>query len=328
MIHVLHGDDDFTIEERVASMREEVGLPDLRDVNVTDLDGRSVTLVELVGISSTVPFLADKRLVIVRDLLSRFESSRRRRQAAQSKPSLGEWEDLAARLEALPETTDLVFVDGDVASSNPLLRALGKVGQSRRFARPNQRQVSGWIMNRAQQTGISIEPRAAAALAESVGNDLRVIVSELEKLSLYRAGETIRHEDVAELVSYARDASIFATVDAILEGRSGNAIRMVHGLLQGGASPTYLLVMLARQVRLLILAKELKAEGVPGNELGKRLGLSGYPLRKTLDQETAFTSARLVETHRLLLEADLSMKSTGADSGLIVDILVAQLSHR
>lgn len=328
MIHILHGDDDFTIEESVASMKEEVGLPDLLDVNVTELDGRSVTLDEVVGISSTVPFLADRRLVIVRSLLSRFESSRRGRQAAQSKPSLGEWEDLAARLEALPETTDLVFVDGDVASSNPLLRALDKVGRSRRFARPNQRQVAGWIMNRAQQSDISIEPRASAALAESVGNDLRVIVSELEKLSLYRAGDTIRREDVAELVSYARDASIFATVDAILEGRSGNAIRMVHGLLQGGASPTYLLVMLARQVRLLILAKELKAEGVPGNELGSRLGLSGYPLRKTLDQERAFTSARLVETHRRLLEADLSMKSTGADSGLIVDILVAQLSSR
>ena len=103
---------------------------------------------------------------------------------------------------------------------------------------------------------------------------------------------------------------------------------MVHGLLQGGAPPTYLLVMLARQVRLLILAKEMKANGVPGNELGSRLGLSGYPLRKTLDQERAFTSERLVETHRKLLEADLSMKSTGSDDGLIVDMLVAQLSYR
>lgn len=307
-------------------MREGVGLPDLRDVNVTELDGRSVTLDELVGISSTVPFLADSRLVIVRNLLSRFESGRRGRQAAQPKPALGEWEDLADRLRSLPETTDLVFLDGEVASSNPLLRALGKIGQAQRLARPNQRQVAGWVLNRAQQSGISIEPRAAAALAESVGNDLRLVVSELEKLSLFRSGDTIRHEDVAELVSYARDASIFAAVDAILEGRSGAAIRMVHGLLQGGAAPSYLLVMLARQVRLLILAKELKAEGVPGNELGLRLGLSGYPLRKTLDQERAFTSARLVETHRRLLEADLSMKSTGADSGLVIDVLVAQLS--
>ena len=326
MIYVLHGDDEFTIEERVASMREEVGLPDLRDINVTELDGRSVTLDELVGISSTVPFLADKRLVMARGLLSRFESGRRGRQTAQPKPNLGEWAGLAERLGTLPDTTDLVFVDGEIASSNPLLRALGKIGQPQRYARPNQRQVSRWIMDRAQQSGISIEPRAAASLSESVGNDLRVIVSELEKLSLYRSGATIRHGDVAELVSYARDASIFAAVDAILEGRSGAAIRMVHGLLQGGAPPSYLLVMLARQVRLLILAKELKAEGVPGNELGSRLGLSGYPLRKTLDQERAFTSARLVETHRRLLVADLSLKSTGADSGLVIDVLVAQLA--
>ena len=326
MIYVLHGDDDFTMGERVASMKGEVGLPDLGDVNVTELDGRSVALAELVGISSTVPFLAEKRLVIVTGLLSRFESGRRGRQRAQPRTGLGEWAGLADRLEALPPTTDLVFVDGPIASSNPLLRALSKIGKAERFARPNQRQVGRWITDRARQSGISIEPRAAAALAEYIGNDLRVIVSELEKLSLYRSGETVRHEDVAELVSYARDANIFAAVDAILEGRSGAAIRMVQRLLQGGASPAYLLIMLARQVRLLILAKELKAEGVPGNELGPRLGLSGYPLRKTLDQENAFTSSRLIETHRRLLEADLRLKSTGADGGLIMDILVAQLS--
>ncbi len=312
--------------EHVASMKEQVGVPDLRDVNITEIDGRSAALDELIAICSTVPFLAEKRLVIVRGLLSRFESGRGGRQPAQPRPKLGEWDGLADRLRDLPPTTDLVFMDGAVASSNPLFRALGKVSKSQRFALPNQRQVSRWISDRAQESGIPIEPRAIAAIAESVGNDLRVIVSELEKLSLYRSGETIRQEDVAELVSYARDANIFAAVDAILEGRSGTAIRMVHGLLQGGASPIYLLIMLARQVRLLILAKELKAEGVPGADLGSRLGLSGYPLRKTLNQESAFTSSRLIETHRRLLEADLRMKSTGADTGLIIDILVAQLS--
>ena len=128
------------------------------------------------------------------------------------------------------------------------------------------------------------------------------------------------------MVSYARDASIFAAVDAILERRPGPSLRAIHQLLQGGAAPAYLLFMLARQVRLLILAKELKAEGVAGNEMGGRLGISGYPLRKTLNQEASFTAERLAEIHRQILEADLSLKSTGSDDGMIIDLLVARLA--
>ncbi len=325
MIYLLHGDDDFTMGETVASMKDKVGLPDLRDVNVTEMDGGAVGLNELAAVSGAVPFLADKRLIIVRGLLARFER-RRTRQSSQQTPKLGEWAGLADRLAEVPPTTDLVFMEGAVSASNPLFKALGKIATARRFALPNQRQVAGWITNRARASNIAIDQRAVAALADAVGNDLRMIVSELEKLDLYRSGQTIRREDVEELVSYVRDASIFAAVDAILEGRSGAALDMAHRLLQGGAAPTYLLFMLARQVRLLILAKELKSEGVPGGELGGRLGVSGYPLRKTLDQEKAFTTERLVETHRKLLEADLSVKSTGADDRMVIDLLIAQLS--
>ena len=128
MIYVLHGDDDFTMGEAVASMKEKVGLPDVRDVNVTELDGGSVGLEELVAVSSTVPFLADKRLVIVNGLLSRFERRRRARQGSKPSPKLGEWAGLADRLAEVPPTTDLVFVDGPVGSANPLLKSLGQGG--------------------------------------------------------------------------------------------------------------------------------------------------------------------------------------------------------
>ena len=219
--------------------------------------------------------------MIVRGLLSRFESraaGQARQRQPKPKPKLGEWENLADRLEGLPETTDLVFVDGAVASSNPLLRALGKIGKAQRFARPNQRQVGRWDRRPGAAVGTYPSSRGPPpALAESVGNDLRVIVSELEKLSLYRSGGTIRHEDVAELVSYARDASIFAAVDAILEGRSGAAIRMVHGLLQGGASPAYLLVMLAPAGQAAHPRQGSEGRGRARERAGAPVGPVGVP---------------------------------------------------
>ena len=125
---------------------------------------------------------------------------------------------------------------------------------------------------------------------------------------------------------HTREANIFMAVDAMIEGRAGVAIGQVHLLLQAGRPAAFVLAMMARQVRLLILAKELKSRRVPQGELGGRLGLAGYPLRKTLEQAGKTDAQRLVDMHRRLVEADLSIKSTGADEELILDVLIAESS--
>ena len=328
MIYLLYGDDDFTIEEALVSLRSEVGLPDVRDVNTTTFEA-SVSRAEMMSTCDTVPFLADKRLVIVRGLLTRFERRRQSRSRSKSDSAtagLGEWKGLSEYLERVPETTDLIFVDGALAAKNPLLKAVKPHANSRLFSRPNPTELRQWIRMRVVSLGADIEPKAVDELAETIGGDLRVVAGELEKLALYRSGEPIRHEDVLEMVSYTRDASIFATVDAILEGRFASAAMMVHLILGSGGSPGYLLAMLSRQVRLLILAKDLSARRVPAPERGKRLGLSGYPLRKTMEQERKFRPEQLVMVHRRLMEADLSFKSSSLDEGVVLDLLVAEVA--
>ena len=83
--------------------------------------------------------------------------------------------------------------------------------------------------------------------------------------------------------------------------------------------------MIARQVRFLLLAKELMEQKVPAADMGRRLELSGYPLRKTMEQAPRLTKQRLMDMHRKLLEADLSVKTGPMDEQLVLDILVAEL---
>ena len=95
-------------------MKEGVGTPDLRDVNIVTL-GANVSLDEFTANASTVPFLADKRLVLVEGLLGKFERGggvRRSGSGANGKKELSEWERLPLVLANVPETTDVVFVDG------------------------------------------------------------------------------------------------------------------------------------------------------------------------------------------------------------------------
>lgn len=331
MIYLLHGEDDFSLYEALASIKDEVQPPDLRDVNTTTLDASEIRFDQLAATCDTVPFLAEKRLVVVEGLLSRFErrrpsQGRTRATPEESSPALDQWKEMPEYLSRVPETTDLVFVDGRLSATNSMLKAIQPHVKARAFPRPNPGQLREWIRNRAAAEGIDIDPRAVDTLAQTMGADIRAVAMELQKLSLYRPNEPISHDDVLEMVSYTKESNIFAAVDAMIEGRSEVAIGLVRQLLQSGSPPAYVLVMMARQVRLLLLAKELKARKVPAAEQGRRLGLTGYPLRKTLKQEKMFTARRLVEIHRSLLEADLSMKTSGVGDELILDVLIAEVS--
>lgn len=332
MNYLLYGDNDFSRDEALTSMKEEIESADLRDVNTTVVDGPDVSFEELVHVCDSVPFLAGRRLVVVNGLLSLFErrppSKSRQGGDPERAQSLGQWKALAEYLPRAPQTTDIVFVDGRLSASNALFAAIRKDVTARTFPMPNPAGLREWVRNRAEAEGIEIDHRAVDTLAATIGGDLRVMATELEKLSLYRGGDVVRHEDVEQLVSYTKEANIFAAVNAMLEGRTEAAIRLVHGLLQEGRPAPYLLAMIARQVRLLIVAKGLKAQKVPAAEHGNRLGLFGFPLRKTMEQERRFSAEQLVDIHRKLLEADVRIKTSALTDELVLDMLVAEMSSR
>src|SRR5512136_3040807 len=74
MFFILHGDNEFEISERVAGFKQKIGDDSMRDLNITVLDGRKTTLSEVQHAADAIPFLADKRLVIVEGLLTRLAS--------------------------------------------------------------------------------------------------------------------------------------------------------------------------------------------------------------------------------------------------------------
>ena len=340
MIYLLYGEDGLALEQALVALKADAASEELQDLNVTTLDGATVEFDEFAAACSTVPFLADKRVVIVSGLLSRFESSgfggsrSRARTQPRNQPSnqqdesrLGSWAAIKDYLPTLPDTTDLIFVDGRVSGNNPLVGHIRPHAKVQTFPLPPMRDIPGWIKGLAEKLGVSIEPKAVATLAEAIGTDTRVLDSELRKLALYRTGETILQEDVNDLVSYAREASIFAAVDAVLAGRAGVALRMFQQITSSGRPATYVITMIARQVRLLLLAKDLKAQRVPPQEMGARLSLSGYPLTKTLEQEGLFTNERLKLIHRKLLEADVAIKTGTADEQMALDMLILEFSE-
>ena len=333
MIYLVYGDDEVGVEEELASMKRVASPEGVGDINVTILDAKgdsqALTPDELTAAAFTMPFMADRRLVIVKQLLSRFETRAPSRTSMSRRPGSQEvqpWTDLADHLGELPPTTDLVFADGALDRRNPLLQKLKPMAQDRAFQLPRGNDLSQWVVQRASVHGVEIEPRAAFALADAVGRQPMILDSELKKLVLSRDGGRIREEDVHRMVVYVRESSIFQAVDAVLEGRTGDAIRMVRQIVDGGQPATYVITMIARQVRLLLLAKEMRAQRVAPRDMGQRLRLPGFAVDRALRQEARLPYERLTRMHRQLVDTDLAIKSTSVDEQVALELLIAEMA--
>ncbi|RJO62114.1 MAG: DNA polymerase III subunit delta [Dehalococcoidia bacterium] len=330
LIHVFYGADDFSIHEALDEIKKGLGDASMLSANTTRLEGAKLRTEELECAVQSVPFFGEKRLVIIDGLLGRFEPKEKRGAAkkAARPPKESEAElhkTFASLINATPESSILVLLNGEIGKSNVLLKEISPKADIRLFAPLKGMQLESWAKKRVSQAGGTISEDALKNLVRLVGSDLWVMKGEIEKLVLYAGERSIEAEDVKKLVGLSREASIFTLVDAIVDGRLGLANQTMNEMLESGAAPSYVLVMLARQLRLLVRAKELKNSGQSESAIQGALGLGEFPFRKTLEQASRYTMSRLKDFYHRLLDTDLAIKTGKYDDELALTILVSEL---
>ena len=328
MLYLLFGEDDFSLREVLEEMKGELGDEELLACNTTVLDGKHLTLNQLMNACDVVPFLASKRLVIVTGLLGRFEQpdTRARLGRRPVASDVGDWLALKGYVIGMPPSTVLALVDGKIRRVNPLLRSLASQAVVREFPLLRGNRLQEWIWARVKKAGGDISPSAVRLLADLIGGNLWVMSSEIEKLCLYSQGRRIEEGDVMRVVSYSRESNVFAAIDALMRGQTSAAATLLHRLLNEGAAPPYLLFMITRQFRLLVQAKELSSQRLPASQIATRLGLgSDYAVRKILEQSRGYSMERLEAAYRSLLDTDISIKTGRFGSELALDLLVVEL---
>lgn len=331
MLYILWGQDEYSLYETLDSIKKSLGDQSLLEVNTTALEGQRLTADELRTVCETVPFMTDKRLVVVRGLLERFETKGKyndRKKGALAKQQ----DEKVAFIECMsriPESTVLVLVDDvQIKGTNPILGGLSGKAKVQSFPPLRGNRLSQWTQKYVAKGGGSISPQAVSLMAGLVGSNLRVMMNEINKLVLYTGGRRIEEEDVRAVVSYTHESSVFTLVDAILEFKPGLAGRLLQHLLQMGVSPAHILVMLTRQVRFMARIKELVSSGMPEGEIQNKLGLaSEFAWRKTLEQASQSTLGRIEKVYHKLLETDQAIKTGKYDGELAINVLIAELCH-
>ncbi len=347
MFYILHGEDELARSDLVAEFKSKIGDETTRDLNVTVLDGRKVTLGELRHAADAIPFLADKRLVIVEGLLTRL-TSRRGQEGDEAEPAGSARELLKGLVDYLPqvpESTRLVFVEPrSLPASHPVLKLALQTDRRtvKELPLPSKESMVSWVQKRARLHGGEFTSQAATALVAAVGYDprpsdrdrtpeqgvkLRQLDQEIRKLLTYvNWSRPVEPRDVHVMVADAQQGDLFGMIDAIAGGNGKKAIVELHRLIDRGKSPLELFGMIVRQFRLMIQIKELTEQGLSSAAIAERLSLHPFVAEKTGRQAQAFSMEQLERVYHHLLEMDVGIKTGQIEDVAALDLLVAGLA--
>ncbi len=329
VIYLLHGDDEYALAGFVHKLYEKLGEPGTADLNTARLDGRSATLEDLRSAALSMPFLAERRLVIVSNPLARLSAKA---------PD----EKYRALLESLPETTAFVLLVVDtplrvrgqwswsaLPESHWLMkwaRGAGARVYLHEFPLPRGGEMPGWIRKQAQEMGGQLTPQAAAALAGHVSSDTRLASNEIAKLLTYvNFKRPVEVDDVELLTAEGGQADVFAMVDALGSRDGRTALRLLHTLLEN-EDAFMLFGMIVRQFRLLLLAREVMDEGGGKEAIAKEVGVHPFVAEKLVGQARYFPIEALEAIYRRLLDLDEAMKTSQMSAETAFDTFIAGLT--
>jgi DNA polymerase-3 subunit delta len=322
--YILHGEDEFTLSQTLDKMRADMRQIDSAGLNLSEFDGRDVTAADVLSAVSAMPFLADRRLVIVRGMLTWIS----RKGAGETGKT--QRQRLVDDLPHLPDSARLVFAEPKTLPANSKLLKLAQSdpsGYERAFSAPKN--LTTWLTHRAEKEyDTQLEPSAAYALASVVGDDLRRADNELFKLVSYTDGNPIDEATVALLTPYTSEAVIWDMIDAMAAGKGDKAMAMLHNLLDSPNEDGFRIwALFIRQFRHMLLAKEHLDSGGSTAQLGDALGMRQWQVKKLPAQVRPFSLEQLEGVYRRLLEYDTAIKTGKMNIQLALDILVASLAR-
>jgi DNA polymerase-3 subunit delta len=305
---LLWGEEPWLIDETIRQIEAHALDPEAREFNRDLFYGDEAEAQAIVTAAQTLPWLGSQRLVVVR--------------GAEALPRSAD-PSLVAYCKQPSPSTCLIFTAQRAEASRPLFALLLKLPWAVRFRRLLARELSAWIEQRIAALGCRITSDAVAALVEAVGNDLRLLASEIDKLATFVGPEqTIDVGSLTALTGDVRETSAFELARFLSTGALVEALRAWGKFASSGEYPGLALGAIIHHVRQLWRIKLAQQTGGSPERLASELNIPAFTVRRLSAQAAAIEPERLRQWLEALLEADQMLKRSSLPPQSVFEKLI------
>lgn len=300
-VYFFYGEEDFNIEQEIEKLKK--GL----DKNFLEMSFKTYDnpkFPDLISILRTQPMMFGKMLVVINclDYFSKTFDDKEMKQIAEA-------------LEENNDNLDIVFVaqlkrdEGKkLDTRKKFFKTLAKYNAQEFAVIPTYKtaELEGWIVKQAKAKKLKMDTGAATAMISQIGNNLRQLDTELDKLQLMAYPQNVVTPDMIKEICISNE-DLFAFSDYLLEGKKDLALREYRKLLEKKYCME-IVSTLQTMLRRWIILKAKSSECTP-MELSRLTGQHEYVVKLTLQKLKKTNLKDLVKLKQNITEAEFKIKS-------------------
>lgn len=320
------GEEDYLMNECVSILKNKYVQSSLEDLNYTVLDGDNVTFDVLINACETLPFMSDKKIIILKNVnhfITKEETNLK--------------DEIYKYLDSLGNHICLILMDdyNELKKNTKMYRFFNKKNCVVEFAKLKGKDLNLWVEKELKLydkkmsfSNINYFLQNSSYLSKNTHSKLYDLENELKKLIDFTKGSEINKVDIDLLMIKPLDNNIFDLLSALNTGDINTSLQIFNEIYLSNEPIQKILFMITRQLRLLLNYKLYKDKRCNDGYIQGKLQIKSYEFGKIASSSKNYEIEDLENSLNLILEVDRRIKTTSVNDKIEMEMLLVKLAKK
>lgn len=293
MITVYTGSNDFMRRQALNKSISEF-ISTNSDLAVERIDASEIELGRLLEIASSIPFLSDKQMIIITNILNN--------------KSLVQ--DIDKFIDSVSDVTEVIIDEPKFDKRSVIYKTLKNKTNFYEYGNLPEKNLSSWIVEEAQSRGGKLNKINADLIISRVGTNQMLLSNELDKLISFNP--IISSDSIEKLVHPTPSSSIFELIDAAFSGNKKKALDLYDDQKRQNVEPLNILGMIGWQIHIIAIVKF--NERLTNDEIATKSKINPFVVSKTRHITNKLSRSQVQNLIKDATYLDAKIKTENIDS--------------
>lgn len=324
--YLFYGEEEYLINECIGMLKNNYVDKSFEELNIATIEGREASFDKLMNACETLPFMSQKKIVLLNDVHIFFERE-------ESTAGL----DIYKYLDTLGSHVCLILIDnlGELKKTSKLYKFYNKKNLAVEFLKLRGKDLNFWIEDKLKkynkkisQANINYLIQRSTYHSRNINSNLYYLENEIIKTISFSKADEVTKEDIDFVLAKSLDSNIFDLLSAVNRGDVDSSLSIFNEIYLSNEPIQKILFMITRQIRLILTYNIYKQRGYGERDIQEKLGVKPYEFSKISSQSKGFKIAELENSLNRILEVDKKVKTTSSNDKIEMEILLVSLSTK